>query len=263
KNLTAPRMSAGSQHMVLWKNDQMAANHTRHAPGAPFKLKLAKLAATPAAAQALTVPDEDDAKKTYEATFSRFCGVFPDTFYVTERDRPYLSFAKERKQSGRLLNAGFHSMTGYYRDDRPLYDLILSGDEQRELDRLWLDFDAISGAPMRQYTAYIWYERAETGFLRGVKAFEAVRAEDKDSTSERKMKQFEDILLGQARATGASEAVLKAIMDHFKNMGTALRRTENARRDAEPKHLASLQSFAERAYRRPLSKAESEGLVAF
>ena len=38
---------------------------------------------------------------------------------------------------------------------------------------------------------------------------------------------------------------------------------EKTRLDAEPSHLASLQAFAERAYRRPLSKAERDDVAAF
>ena len=58
--------------------------------------------------------------------FKRFCAVFPDAFFVSERARVYLNPEKEKKLTGRLLNAGFHSQTGYFRDDAPLYDLILS-----------------------------------------------------------------------------------------------------------------------------------------
>jgi len=61
----------------------------------------------------------------------RFCRVFPDAFYVPER---VLIFLKEDKDSrGRLLSAGFHLMTGYFRDDAPLSELIL--DEQAKHER--------------------------------------------------------------------------------------------------------------------------------
>jgi hypothetical protein len=262
KNLTAPKMNDGSQPLVMWKNREMAANRTRYAGGA-LKLPLDKVAPPPAAAKALTVPADPADQKRYEATFARFCAAFPDTFYVTERARVYLDPASEKKLAGRLLSAGFHSMTGYFRDDRPLYDLVLDADGQRELDRLWLDFDVITDAPVRQYTSFIWFERAETGFLRGVKAFDAIRAEDKDCTSGPKVEQFKDILLGRARAVGASEVVPRAIEDHFKDIEAAIRRMEEARKAAEPKHLAALQTLAERAYRRPLSAAERGGLGAF
>ncbi len=262
KNLNGPRMNAGSQPLVMWKNRQMAANRTRYGGGG-LKLPLDKVAPPPAAAKALAPPADAAGKERYEKACERFCAVFPDTFYVTERARVYLDPAQEKKLAGRLLSAGFHSMTGYFRDDGPLYDLVLSAEQQQELDRLWLDFDVITGAPMRQYTSFIWFERAETGFLRGVKAFEAIRAEDRDSMTPAKIWLFESILLGQARALKASPTVLQAISDHFTDIEAAIRRTEKARRDAEPRHVAGLQALAERAYRRPLSAAERDGVAAF
>ena len=53
------------------------------------------------------------------------CATFPDAFYVSERARVYLDPEKEKRNAGRLLSAGFHSMTGFFRDDAPLYELIL------------------------------------------------------------------------------------------------------------------------------------------
>jgi hypothetical protein len=42
-----------------------------------------------------------------------------------------------------------------------------------------------------------------------------------------------------------------------------LRGVEKARKAAEPKHLDALVRFAERAYRRPLTKTEKTDLLAF
>ncbi|MCA1684509.1 MAG: DUF1592 domain-containing protein, partial [Planctomycetia bacterium] len=46
-------------------------------------------------------------------------------------------------------------------------------------------------------------------------------------------------------------------------MSAAIRRVEHDRRAAEPGHLRALQDLAARAYRRPLSAAENDGLLAF
>ena len=71
---------------------------------------------------ALAVPDDPSARARYEEAFDRFCRIFPDAFYVSER---VLVFLKEDKDSrGRLLSAGFHLMTGYFRDDAPLSELV-------------------------------------------------------------------------------------------------------------------------------------------
>ena len=46
-------------------------------------------------------------------------------------------------------------------------------------------------------------------------------------------------------------------------MSADIRRVERARLAAEPSHLEALVKFAERAYRRPLSAAERDDLLAF
>src|SRR5439155_22621155 len=163
---------------------------------------------------------------------------------------------------GRLLSAGFHSMTGYFRDDGPLYELILDRDGQRELDRLWREFDFIPAAPIRQYTSVIWYERAESHVIRGAE-FDFARSEDKDCTSPAKIKQLAEVYLDKVRRNGAGEQNVQAVKDHFDIIAANIRRVEEGRLAAEPSHLAALQSFAERAYRRPLSKKERDELVSF
>ena len=71
------------------------------------------------------MPGEHRRRRQYEPAYARFCSTFPDTFVVSERARVYLDPKKEKENAGRLLSAGFHSMTGYFRDDAPLYELIL------------------------------------------------------------------------------------------------------------------------------------------
>ena len=52
---------------------------------------------------------------------------------------------------------------------RPLYELILDEQGQRELDGLWQEFDFITGAPMRQYASFLWFERTDSRFMRGAR----------------------------------------------------------------------------------------------
>ena len=74
----------------------------------------------------LIVPAAQRAR--YEAAFSRFASVFPDTFYVSERGR---YFPDDSEDKGRLLSAGYHNIMGYYRDDLPLMQLILDDNGTR------------------------------------------------------------------------------------------------------------------------------------
>jgi hypothetical protein len=261
KNLTAPRISAGTQPFVLWKNRQYAANRMRYAGGGAT-LKTNDLGLSCAGVCALEEPESPERRARYEAAFRRFCRTFPDAFYVSERARVYLK-NEDKNNTGRLLSAGFHSMTGYFRDDGPLYELVLDEAGQKELDLLWQEFDFITDAPLRQYLSYLWYERAETGFLRGDPDFNFVRAEDRDAASETKMGRFAQVYLAKARRLKAGDVALRAIEDQFRIIGETVRRVERERREAEPQHLKAIQRFAERAFRHPLSSDERRDLVRF
>lgn len=212
--------------------------------------------------EALAIPDDESERKRYEAGFGRFCAVFPDAFYVSERARVYLDPEKEKALGGRLLSAGFHSMTGYFRDDEPLCQLMLDDAQKRELDRLWDEFHFISSVPMRMHTSFIWFERSDSRFMMSPE-FHFARSEDKDSTSEAKIHQLATVYLAKVRENGASEIAVSAIEEHFQNVNTNVRRVEGERLAAEPIQLNALLAFAERAYRRPLNGAERVSILEF
>lgn len=260
KNLKAPGMSEGSQPLILWKNREQTANRM-HYSGGSDKIKVEGIFTQPNAVKALTLPTNAEEIKKYELTFNRFCEVFPDAFLVSERARAHLTAEQEKSNSGRLLNAGFHSMTGYYRDDEPLYKLILDRDGQQELDRLWREFDFITNAPQRQYTSFIWYEHAESAYIREPE-FDSFRAEDKDATNEIKMKKLSELFLAKVKKR-CNDVVQKAVIDHFRIASENIRRVESDRIAAEPKHVKSLEDFAEKAYRRPLAQSERQSISAF
>jgi hypothetical protein len=261
KNLTSPAVAAGSQTLIMWKNRQWVANRQRYAGGA-MGVRAEGVKADSPEAKALTPPKDADEAKVYEATFERFCRVFPDAFYISERARTYADPEKEKKLTGRLLNAGFHSMTGYFRDDGPLCDLILDETAKSELDRLWLEFDCVTGAPMRQHTSFVWFERTDSTYMRD-KEFDVFRAEDRDVTSEEKIRALAKVYRAKTERRGAGKVALQAIDDHFESINAAIRKTEAARSKAEPTHLTSLQALAEKAYRRPLTATEKDGVVRF
>ncbi|HUR56020.1 MAG TPA: DUF1592 domain-containing protein, partial [Gemmataceae bacterium] len=260
KNLTSPKIQNGSQPLVLWKNRQMAANRTKY--GGALGVKNLRLPAGSAAEKAMAVPSDAEAAKRYEATFERFCRTFPDTFFVSERSRIYLDPKGEKGLTGRLLSAGFHNQMGYFRDDGPLSELLLDDAGRRELDRLWQEFYFSSNAPVRQYLSFIWYERAESSYLRDP-VFDQFRAEDRDATSDAKMRKLLDVYLEKAEKSGAGPVAVEAIRHYFREMGETFRWLDKARVEAEPRHVAAVQTFAERAYRRPLTQPERDGLAAF
>jgi len=210
----------------------------------------------------LIVPGDPAERARYEAAFARFAEIFPDAFYITERARVYLDAEKEQENAGRLLSAGLHSMTGYFRDDRPLYDMILDEAGQKELDRLWDDFDFLSSVPQRMHTSFVWFERTDSSYMRDPE-FDPYRPEDKSVTTQNKIHGLAALYLAKAQRTGASDLAQQAIQQHFANVATNIARVERMRAAAEPIHLARLEQFAERAYRRPLTKGDREDLKTF
>jgi hypothetical protein len=261
KNLAARGIGNGSQPFVLWKNRQMAANRMRYVEGAR-KVEISSLGLPPASSQALKAPDDPAEFQRFEAAFSRFCETFPDAFYVSERARVYLGAQDSVDNAGRLLSAGFHSMTGYFRDDGPLYQLMLDEQDQQTLDRLWREFNFITGAPMRQYSSYLWYERAESGYLTD-REFNFIRAEDKDAASPERIRQVAEVYLAKARRIGVRTEALKAVEDQFQIISAEIRQVESDRLAAEPLQIDALARFAERAYRRPLTPEEREAITTF
>ena len=151
---------------------------------------------------------------------------------------------------------------GYFRDDGPLYELMLDDKQRQELDRLWQELDFVANAPVRQYTGFIWFDRTDSSFMRSPE-FDPFRAEDKDCISDDKVSRLAEAYLAKAKRLGASKEALTAIHDYFENMGTVFRRLDKQHVEAEPKHLTALLQFAERAYRRPLALEERNDLAKF
>jgi hypothetical protein len=210
----------------------------------------------------LLVPDEPAERARYEAAFARFANIFPDAFYITERARVYLDAEKEQENAGRLLSAGLHSMTGYFRDDQPLYDLILDETGRKELDRLWDEFDMVASVPQRMHSSFVWFERTDSSFMRG-EEFDPYRPEDKSIYTPEKIRGLAEIYLAKAQRNNASEMAQEAIREHFASVEKNITRVDRMRASAEPTHVVALEKFAERAYRRPLTTSEREDLRTF
>ncbi len=60
-----------------------------------------------------------------------------------------------------------------------------------------------------------------------------------------------------------NDVALEVVRDYFERMNANVRALEQARAAAEPSHLDALLAFAGRAYRRPMTKAEQDDLLAF
>lgn len=251
----------GSQTFVLWRNRQYAANRRRFDPAVLIAGNAGNIDED--VDKRLLVPEDVEERKRHEVAFEQFCSVFPDAFFISERGRDYVNeSSKQQGEKGRLLSAGFHSMMGYFRDDRPLYDLILDEVQQQRLDELWQQLDFIASAPMRQYVGFLWFERTDSRYMRDPE-FDFARAEDRNAQSEPMIEKLAEVYLQKARDNGGEGVALEAIQQFFTNINSQIRWVENARLAAEASHIQAATNFAEQAYRRPLQPTEREELLAY
>lgn len=205
----------------------------------------------------LVVPHAEHAR--YQASFQRFAQIFPDAFYVKERGR---YFPDDSEDKGRFLSAGYHNVMGYFRDDTALMQLILDDNGQKQLNRLWDEFDFIA-----DYTARTWvqYFDNESGEVDG-KGDESgtLRPADKAVTDPSIIFWLRDKYVALAKKNPANDPdAVEAIEHHFQLVNDTLRRIEKMRKDAEPSQLEFLQTFAARAYRRPLTPGERADILAY
>ena len=193
----------------------------------------------------------------YEAAFARLADVFPDAFYISERGR---YFPDDSEDKGRLLSAGYHNVMGYFRDDTPLIELILDDKGKQELDKLWDEFEFMGDFTTRTWVQYFFNQSGEVeghGRESG-----SARPSDEHVSATPIIFGLRDAYLKKAEASQNSIAN-EAIREHFRRVNEAIRSVDRMRIDAEPRHLDALLQFAARAYRRPLSQAESEDLTAY
>jgi hypothetical protein len=265
----------------MWRNRQYAENRVRYNAGAlqvegepmPIQVPLPRMKGSgvndtgDAKAGQPAKPDPDlhvpaGQRVVYEAAFAKFAAIFPDMFYLSERGTSFPDMVTDGYDldTGRFLSAGFLNQMGYFRDDIPLYNLILDEKGQQELDRYWRELDYVAGAAHR---TFIQAHRGEVrrGETAAPQTAAEIAAQDRETTSERNVKLVEASYL--ARGRGASPVATEAIQTHFKKANDAMRWVEKARIEAEPTHLAALQKLAGRAYRRPLTAEERDDLAAY
>ena len=269
-----------AQPFLMWRNKQYAINRTNFNKAAlrvegeqRSAEELAKLQTKAPAGQfdamdnesrlkASGAPDPDlqvpaGQREQYEAAFARFAAVFPDFFYVSERGRYFPDMTRD---TGRHLSAGFHNVMGYFRDDKPLYDMVLDERQQKELDEMWQELDFVALGLTRTFVQFFLNESGEARGQR--RESEGARPADKEITSEAVVTELAEAYRTRIRQVNNAEAN-KAIDEHFTWVNAGLRWVEKAKVESEPIHLNALLDFAARAYRRPLTTAEKGDLTAY
>ncbi|MFN7892309.1 MAG: DUF1588 domain-containing protein [Pirellula sp.] len=260
-NVRSPGMHGGTQSFILWKNREMAS-HRRLYPEEDLALD-GEDALAPSEDRVRLKTGTNEEREEVLSSYRTFCSVFPDNFFILERGRANVDPKEsDREGKGRLLSAGFHSMMGYFRDDQPLCELILSDEKKQELDRLWGELDFIALAPSRQFSGFIWFERAEASFIND-EQFQFIRAEDRSATSEPVLQRFKELYLDKVRSRKANAQAIEAVEYHFDDMNRQIRALEARLEESKPIQLESLLEFAQSAYRRPMTRSERDSLVEF
>jgi hypothetical protein len=275
-----------SEPLHNWRLEQYAQNHRKSDPNA---LRAANEPEAPLADIPKYPPLHEDAsprwailmaharhgdadlvypvgqKAKYEAAFSRFASAFPDTFVVSERGRYWPDQATD---NGRLLSAGYHNTGGYYRDDTALRELILDKKGTDQLNGLWNEFDFVGRQTEHTWVQYFFNQSGEVdGNINGPLSSESgskrpVGHEVTDAFVINQMREKYLARWAMEKATNDPIAP-KAFNWHFGLINATLRDQEKQRAAAEPRQVAALVRFAERAYRRPLTANERTDLLAY
>ena len=274
-DLAVSGISRTAQPFLMWRNRQYATNRLDYdrgvlqvedeyrppAPAAAPKNTDNADDLIPAAPPPRRYPPDPDLhvpagqRAAYEAAFARFAAVFPDAFYIQERGR---YFPDNTRDKGRFLSAGFHNLMGYFRDDAPLYDLVLDSQQQKQLDEYWRELDFVASANIRTYVQFYLFETKEAA--KGPEG--GVPVPEREITSEARIRKVAQTYLARARASG-NEIAIRAVEEHFRWVNDGIRSVEKARVTSEPVQLEALLKFAARAWRRPITSAERDDLIAY
>ncbi|WP_145092254.1 DUF1592 domain-containing protein [Anatilimnocola aggregata] len=203
-------------------------------------------------AELLIRPDSQLAKDLASSA-ERFCFAFPNRFFYVDNSRG--------------LAAGFHLVEGFFRDDRPLVEKVLTEAEQAELNRLWKELDFVTESVETLLRGFVWFERAERHVLHD-KRFDFLRAEDPLLVEEELLSKFERVYLEKLGVKLVEDAIqpekpnsqFDLIHGFFQQVRAGLAEHRRTLQQAEQPALADLERLAERAYRRSLRPDESAAL---
>jgi hypothetical protein len=183
----------------------------------------------------------------------KFCRVFPNRFVYVD--------------PGRGLEAGFHLVEGFFRDDQPLQLLVLNDEQRQQLESLWQELEFVNTSAETLLRGFVWFERSEREVLHD-KRFDFLRSEDPALVHEDLLARFETLYLDKLGCKRDPETGLgvdeksRIVLQFFTNIRHGLKLQSERLTAAETRGLADLQQLAERAWRRELTAVEREQLLA-
>ena len=183
------------------------------------------------------------------ASGERFCNAFPNRFFYVDNRRG--------------LAAGFHLVEGFFRDDQPLVEKVLSDAERQELDQLWEELHFVTNSAEVLIRGFVWFERSERHVLHDER-FDFLRSEDPQLVEDELLTKFERIYYDRLNVKLDEEAEtvtprnpddekFRIIHRFFNQIRSGLARRRELLKLAEQVALQDLEDIARRAYRRMLN----------
>lgn len=201
----------------------------------------------------LLVRTQSQAAKDIAASAAKLCLTFPNRFVFVDASRG--------------LAAGFHLVEGFFRDDKPLVEKVISKSEQDELDRLWRELHFITESTETLLRGFVWFERAERHVLHD-KRFDFLRSEDPLLVEEELLSKFERHYLEKLGVKLAADVIrpdtpndrFELIHGFFQQTRAGLAEHHQTLLQAEQPALSQMERLAERAFSRALAPKETASL---
>ena len=203
----------------------------------------------------LLLQHESKLAKDLTSSGERFCAAFPNRFFSVDANRG--------------LAAGFHLVEGFFRDDQPLFDKVLTDAECKELDRLWKELDFVTQSVETLLRGFVWFERAERHVLHD-KRFDWLRSEDPLLVEADMLSKFERLYLERlgVKLMPIEDAIrpqqpspqFDLIHGFFQRTRAGLAEYKQSLAKVEEPALADLERLAQRAFSRPLRPEEAKSL---
>lgn len=188
------------------------------------------------------------AKKLQESG-QAFCRLFPNRFYYVDDTRG--------------LSAGFHLIEGFFRDDQPLYKLVLSDVEKKQIDGMWNELLFGTDIWHKMLRGFVFFERSERNFLKHPD-FDSIKEEDPELIKDGPLLKFKEIYLRRSNVKATGEELAKHPIDiFFEDIRHGLRYRSETLKKNEAIYLENIEAFAQRAFRRALTDAELQKLRKF
>lgn len=201
----------------------------------------------------LLINRDSETARSMTASAGKFCDTFPNRFFYVDRERG--------------LAAGFHLVEGFFRDDRPLVQKVLSEQQNAELDRLWRDLDFVTNSTETLLRGFVWFERAERHVLHD-KRFDFLRSEDPKLVEAELLTRFEREYLDKLGVKLVDDSLtpqspgdrFDMIHGFFEQIRAGLKMQNELLRKAEQSGLRDLEQLARRAFHRELTSQDRESL---